>query len=187
MLRRLNLDWLTFVVVSVGYISAYTITSGLVMPLQKMFAPQLPIVFSLLFLPHGIRVLAVYFLGWRGVLYLIPSSYLMWAISVYGSSIDLAILSPLASLSVVYIAVRMVKTFTESRSTDAFGFLWKECLAIAAIASVFNGIVLSILHGSSFNWILIIGYSSGDMAGQIVLLLLLIAFMKISRKLSKFI
>jgi hypothetical protein len=99
------------VVVSVGYISAYTITSGLVMPLQKIFAPQLPVVFSLLFLPHGIRVLAVYFLGWRGILYLIPCSYLMWAISVYGSSIDLAILSPLASLSVVYVAVRMVKTF----------------------------------------------------------------------------
>ena len=187
MLRRLNLDWLTFVVVSVGYISAYTITSGLVMPLQKIFAPQLPIVFSLLFLPHGIRVLAVYFLGWRGVLYLIPSSYLMWAISVYGSSIDLAILSPLASLSVVYVAVRMVKTFTQSRSTDAFGFSWKECLVIAAISSVFNGIVLSILHGNSFEWILMIGYSSGDMAGQIVLLLLLIAFMRINRKLSKFI
>jgi hypothetical protein len=31
-----------------------------------------------------------------------------------------------------------------------------------------------------------IGYSSGDMAGQIVLLLLLIAFMRINRKLSKF-
>ena len=48
-------------------------------------------------------------------------------------------------------------------------------------------LVLSILHGNSFNWILMIGYSSGDMAGQIVLLLLLIALMKINRKLSKFI
>ena len=36
------------------------------MPLQKIFAPQLPVVFSLLFLPHGIRVLAVYFLGLAG-------------------------------------------------------------------------------------------------------------------------
>jgi len=186
-LRKLNLDWLTFVVVSVGYISAYTITSGLVMPLQKIFAPQLPIVVSVLFLPHGIRVLAVYFLGWRGILYLIPSSYLMWAISVYGASIDLAILSPLASLSVGYVAFRMVKIFSVSRSKDVFGFSWKECLVIAAIASVFNGIILSILHGDTFDWILIIGYSSGDMAGQIVLLLILIALMKINRKLSKLI
>jgi hypothetical protein len=111
----------------------------------------------------------------------------MWAISVYGASIDLAILSPLASLSVVYVAFRMVKIFSVSRSKDVFGFSWKECLVIAAIASVFNGIVLSILHGDTFDWILIIGYSSGDMAGQIVLLLLLIALMKINRKLSKLI
>ena len=187
MLRKLNLDWLTFVVVSVGYISAYTITSGLVMPLQKILAPQLPIVFSVLFLPHGIRVLAVYFLGWRGLLYLLPSSYLMWATSVYGNSIDLAVLSPVASLVVVYVAVRMVKTYHRSRNKAVFDFSWKECLVIAAIASVFNGIVLSILHGDTFDWILIIGYSSGDMAGQIVLLLLLIALMKINRKLSKLI
>ena len=45
------------------------------MPLQKIFAPHLPIVFSVVFLPHGIRVLAVYFLGWRGLIYLLPSSY----------------------------------------------------------------------------------------------------------------
>ena len=157
------------------------------MPLQKIFTPQLPVVFSLLFLPHGIRVLAVYFLGWRGILYLIPCSYLMWAISVYGSSIDLAILSPLASLSVVYVAVRMVKTYSRSQNKGAFDFSWKECLVIAAIASVLNGVAHSMLYDNAVNWILIIGYSSGDMAGQIVLLLLLIACMKINRKLSKFI
>ena len=187
MLRKLNLDWLTFVVVSVGYISAYTITSGLVMPLQKILAPQLPIVFSVLFLPHGIRVLAVYFLGWRGLLYLLPSSYLMWATSVYGNSIDLAILSPVASLVVVYVAVRMVKTYHGSRNTAVFDFSWKECLVIAAIASVLNGITLSMLYDSEINWILMIGYSSGDMAGQIVLLLLIVALMRLNRKLSKFI
>ena len=187
MLRKLNLDWLTFVVVSFGYISAYTITSGLVMPLQKILAPQLPIVFSVLFLPHGIRVLAVYFLGWRGLLYLLPSSYLMWATSVYGNSINLAVLSPLASLGVVYVAVRMVQTYRGSCNKDVFNFSWKECLIIAAIASVLNGIALSMLYDSEINWILIIGYSSGDMAGQIVLLMLMISLMRITRKLSKFI
>jgi hypothetical protein len=43
------------------------------------------------------------------------------------------------------------------------------------------------LYDSAVNWILIIGYSSGDMAGQIVLLFLMIALMKLNRKLSKFI
>ena len=187
MLQKLKLDWLTFVVVSVGYICSYTITSGLFVPLQKIFAPHLPIVFSVVFLPHGIRVLAVYFLGWRGLIYLLPSSYLMWATSVYGSSIDLTILSPVASLSVVYVAVRMVKTYSRSQNKGAFDFSWKECLVIAAIASVLNGVAHSMLYDNAVNWILIIGYSSGDMAGQIVLLLIMIALMRLNRKLSKFI
>ena len=164
------------------------------MPLQKIFAPHLLIVFSVVFLPHGIRVLAVYFLGWRGLIYLLPSSYLMWAtsvygssIDVYGSSIDLTILSPVASLSVVYVAVRMVKTYSRSQNKGAFDFSWKECLVIAAIASVLNGVAHSMLYDSAVNWILIIGYSSGDMAGQIVLLFLMIALMRLNRKLSKFI
>jgi hypothetical protein len=58
---------------------------------------------------------------------------------------------------------------------------------IAAIASVLNGVAHSMLYGSASNWILIIVYSSGDMAGQIVLLFLMIALMRLNRKLSKLI
>jgi len=58
---------------------------------------------------------------------------------------------------------------------------------VAAIASVLNGTTLSMLYDSEINWILMIGYSSGDMAGQIVLLVLIVALMRLNRKLSKFI
>ena len=112
--------------------------------------------------------------------------FLHW-IKVYGNSIDLAVLSPVASLVVVYVAVRMVKTYHGSRNKAVFDFSWKECLVVAAIASVLNGTTLSMLYDSEINWILMIGYSSGDMAGQIVLLLLIVALMRLNRKLSKFI
>jgi hypothetical protein len=58
---------------------------------------------------------------------------------------------------------------------------------VAAIASVLNGTTLSMLYDSEINWILMIGYSFGDMAGQIVLLVLIVALMRLNRKLSKFI
>ena len=87
----------------------------------------------------------------------------------------------------VYVAVRMVKTYSRSQNKGAFDFSWKECLVIAAIASVLNGVAHSMLYDSAVNWILIIGYSSGDMAGQVVLLFLMIALMRLNRKLSKFI
>ncbi|MDC1438700.1 hypothetical protein N8208_07415, partial [Planktomarina temperata] len=80
------------------------------------------------------------------------SSYLMWATSVYGNSIDLAVLSPVASLVVVYVAVRMVKTYHGSRNKAVFYFSWKECLVVAAIVSVLNGTTLSMLYDSEINW-----------------------------------
>jgi hypothetical protein len=43
------------------------------------------------------------------------------------------------------------------------------------------------LYDSEINWILMIGYSAGDMAGQIILLVLIVALMRLNRKLSKFI
>jgi len=104
-----------------------------------------------------------------------------------GTAAAYCFLSPVASLVVVYVAVRMVKTYHGSRNKAVFDFSWKECLVIAAIASVLNGITLSMLYDSEINWILMIGYSSGDMAGQIVLLLLIVALMRLNRKLSKFI
>ena len=79
------------------------------------------------------------------------------------------------------------QTYSRSRNKGAFDFSWKECLVIAAIASVLNGVAHSMLYDNAVNWILIIGYSSGDMAGQIVLLFLMIALMRLNRKLSKFI
>ena len=139
-----------------------------------------------LFAPRHPRIGGL-FLGMAGPLYLLPSSYLMWATSVYGNSIDLAVLSPVASLVVVYVAVRMVKTYHGSRNKAVFYFSWKECLVVAAIASVLNGTTLSMLYDSEINWILMIGYSSGDMAGQIVLLVLIVALMRLNRKLSKLI
>ena len=101
-------------------------------------------------------------MGWRGLLYLLPSSYLIWATTVHGNSIDLSVLSPVVSLTVVYVAVRMIKKYEGSSNKDVFDFSWKECLVIV---SVLNNVALSMLYGSAFNWILIIGYSSGDMAG----------------------
>ena len=61
-----------FVIVSVFYITAYSLTLGFVAPLQQMLFSNVITELSLLFLPHGVRVLVVYFFGWRGVLYLIP-------------------------------------------------------------------------------------------------------------------
>ena len=52
-----------FVLVTVGYILAYTLTLGFVYPLQKIIFPENALLASLLFLPHGIRAMSFFLFG----------------------------------------------------------------------------------------------------------------------------
>ena len=55
-LRKLNLDWLTFVVLSVGHISAYTITSRLVCPFKKYLCRSCRLFSAYFFTPWHPRI-----------------------------------------------------------------------------------------------------------------------------------
>lgn len=48
------------------------------MPLQNVFFPEYPSRASLLFLPHGVRVLAAWLLGWRAIVALLPGVFLVF-------------------------------------------------------------------------------------------------------------
>lgn len=61
-------------VVSALYVWAYFMTVTVVAPVQGMLLPS--VIMSLLFLPHGVRVLAAWIYGWRSVLYLVPGAVL---------------------------------------------------------------------------------------------------------------
>ena len=49
------------------------------MPLQNMFFPEYPSRASLLFLPHGVRVLSAWLLGWRAIFALLPGVFIVFA------------------------------------------------------------------------------------------------------------
>lgn len=177
-----NLNLSLLVIVSAGYIAAYTVSNGLIMPLQKMLLPDVPIFFSVLFLPHGIRVLAIWLLGWRGALYLLPSSYLMWVIAVWGTGVELSAVQPLVSIACVYAAVVLVGlriSLTKQELRDMT--TWKQCFIAGLVGSVFNGFGLAMLSKGEFSFYSMAGYTFGDIAGQIVLMLLLILIMRLSR------
>lgn len=61
-------------VVSALYVWAYFMTVTVVAPVQEMLLPST--VMSLLFLPHGVRVLAAWIYGWRSVIYILPGAVL---------------------------------------------------------------------------------------------------------------
>ena len=78
----------TFLIVSVAYILTFSLTFGFAFPLQQLLFSGVSTQVSLLFLPHGVRVITLYFYGWRGVFYLLPASYLMILLSVEHTETD---------------------------------------------------------------------------------------------------
>lgn len=58
--------------VSFFYIAAFWVTFEVLMPLQNIVFPDFASFASLLFLPHGVRVLAAWLMGWRSVIALLP-------------------------------------------------------------------------------------------------------------------
>ena len=67
-----------FIIVSIAFVTASSLTLGFVFPLQTMLFSGSILEIGLLFLPHGVRILAFYFFGWKAILYLMPASYLFW-------------------------------------------------------------------------------------------------------------
>jgi hypothetical protein len=55
------------------------LTFEVLMPLQNLFFPEYPSRASLLFLPHGVRVLSAWLLGWRAIFALLPGVFIVFA------------------------------------------------------------------------------------------------------------
>ena len=87
---------------------------------------------GILFLPHGIIILAAYYYGWKALPLLLPSVYLMWYIDVYGNGILLdpiqSIISVVCSLIAVQLSSRAFKGILEKE--------WKLLLFFGVIGSV---------------------------------------------------
>ena len=178
----------TFVLLSGAYIVSYALTTGFVSPLQSTFLAGVSNKIGLLFLPHGVRIIAIYYYGWRAILLILPASYLMWFLTVYGGDIDLSIYAPIVSLVACWIGVKLAKAVFEKRSTKLDISAWKFLIIAGAAGSLLNGIGLSFLQHESQIGLSILGYMIGDVAGLFTSLLILIylfRFMRVSSHLSK--
>ena len=165
--------------VSAAYIVLFTLTFSVIMPAQSVLFTFLPMNISLLFLPHGVRILAIYLYGWRAALYLLPAHLATWAYLYFylGSeqSISSAVVSIAASLLAVLIVFQKVQGVTSVAKTDD----WKRILLAGAIASLLNGLGHATLYGMAgglnMEWIMItLGFMIGDVSGLFFLMVIMI-------------
>jgi hypothetical protein len=185
--RPMKDAFLTFLIVSVVYIVTFSLTFGFVFPLQKLLFSGVSTQVSLLFLPHGVRVLTLYFYGWRGMFYLLPVSYLMILLSVEQTGQDL--LAPVVSLVCCYFGLQFIRlVFSDTKSVSFKPQDWKLMILGGVAASIFNGLGLALLdHGkssvvpNSTRFFEVLGYVTGDVLGLIVCLAFMVYFFRMVR------
>jgi len=171
-------------IVTVAYCSLFLFTFAAVMPLQAVFLYWLPMNISLLFLPHGVRLLTVYFYGWKAIFYLLPGHLITWSYLWFVLGSEQAVLAPVISILASFLAVCLAFRSWTSHSDSELRSHWKLILMAGVVASLGNGLGHALLYGGQVDiaWLsLQIGFLIGDVSGLFFLLLALIFAKKVAR------
>ena len=171
-----------FVVIALAYVVGYLLVDYIVAPVQYLYLSRDFTVGSLLFIPHGIRVLALWLCGSRAILPLIIAE-LFCTVMLWQP--DVALSTSLGSSMVgglcVYLTFELFRLAgIEMRPDGKDSALtnWKSLILLASIASVFNSVGKQIFFESLAplaDESLILGiFWVGDTLGTFVCLLLLI-------------
>ena len=175
-------DFKEFAVIFIAFVLAYALVDFIVEPIQHQFLSSSTMAGSLLFIPHGIRVLAVWLCGVRAILPLIAAEFLggifLWQPDV---GLDVLLGSSMVGGLCVYLTFelfRLAGIELHPDGKDSALANWKSLILLASIASVFNSIGKQIFFGSLApltDEILILAmFWIGDTLGTFACLLLLI-------------
>lgn len=141
---------IALVAVTVGYLAAYFVTHFAVTPLQSQFFPEVTQHASLLFLPHGVRVLTAWLYGWKSLLLLTPVSVgtgmFFWGVSSYGLDDYLGALTGAASAALAFhFVARFGRELRFERSGDIH---WRDVFGVGIVASMVNSAGTSLIFDS---------------------------------------
>ena len=169
-----------FVIVSIAFIVASSLTLGFVIPVQGLLSQYAVPEIGLLFLPHGIRVIAFHYLGWKAVLHMLPASYLFWALS-NTSGAELDVLSPIVSMVACYIGFLGATVVVQKEDIGNKISTWKYFVLAGATSSFVNGLALSWLQFADTPLSALVGYVVGDTLGLAVCLVVLMYAFRLLR------
>lgn len=141
------------------------------MPLQNMFFPEYPSRASLLFLPHGVRVLSAWLLGWRAIFALLPGVIAVFAIL---GGADLFLPSRLMAIAIAVTTVPAVFYLLKWMGWDLFPRAdRKPCWICVMGVGVITSILVSGLTNMAFGSATVeyVAYLIGDISGLFFLML----------------
>ena len=166
-----------FIIVSAAYVLCLGLTVFFVTPAQRQVLPEITVFASLIYLPHGVRVLATWAYGWKAIPALIAGSVI--AAFVFFPDAKLEFLTPALFASVLYGAVTAYIAFELVRLIHRdyyFGNAqkpsWKGMIVIGAIASIINSIGQTLIFSGLIDLdkfvFILVTYAIGDLVGLIL-------------------
>lgn len=171
-------------VVSLAYLGAFAFTFAILMPAQRLVLPEFAHHASILFLPHGVRVLTAWLYGWRAMLLLAPSAllthaYLFGTAGFSGSYFFAALFGILCATSSFWLFAKLGMDFHQEQERLIF---WREILMTGSFASIINVAGTSYFYG--FEIQSASAYFVGDLGGLLtcmVMLMLVFRWMRRAR------
>ncbi|WP_253285952.1 MULTISPECIES: hypothetical protein [unclassified Ruegeria] len=156
---------------SLAYVVASFLTFAVLMPLQNMYFPEYPSRASLLFLPHGVRVLSAWLLGWRAIFALLPGVFIVFA---YLGGTDVFLSSRLLAIAIAVTTVPAVFYLLKAVGWDLFPRpdrkpCWVCIMGVGVITSFLVSGLTNLAFGSET--VEYIAFLIGDISGLFFLML----------------
>ncbi len=156
---------------SLAYVVASFLTFEVLMPLQNMFFPEYPSRASLLFLPHGVRVLSAWLLGWRAIFALLPGVFLVFA---FLGGTDVFLPSRLMAMAIAVTTVPFVFYLLKWAGWDLFPRsdkkpCWICVMGVGIVTSFLVSGLTNLAFGSAT--VEYIAFLIGDISGLFFLML----------------
>ena len=171
-----------YIATFLSYVTCFAVTTFAIAPLQATVLPEITVFASLIYLPHGVRVLATWALGWRAIPVLalanyaaawafIPESTLTFLEPVHLASVFVGAAAPFIVFEVLRLFGRTAY-FGRGRQSS-----WRTLLLAGALASILNSLGQSVVYAglitAEIQTSVLFFYLVGDTAGLIVCLIAL--------------
>lgn len=156
---------------SLAYVLVSFLTFEVLMPLQNVFFPEYPSRASLLFLPHGVRVLSAWLLGWRAIFALLPGVFIVFA---FVGGADVFLPSRLMAIAIAVTTAPAVFYLLKWLGWDLFPRAdrkpcWSCVMGVGIVTSFLTSLLTNLAFGSATAEY--IAYLIGDISGLFFLML----------------
>lgn len=174
---------MNFLVIVLAYVLCHGLTAFVITPVQSVVLPEITVFASLVYLPHGVRVLATWAYGWKAVPALIAGvSLSAW---LFSPSEDLNFLEPaliqgiLIGATSAFIAFEITRLFgLNFYFGGARSLHWRGMIAVGALSSLINSIGQTLIYSRLLDLENVLpvwaSYMIGDLVGLILCMVILL-------------